>query len=306
MSEELKTLLESLKAITLENDGEIPYWGEKIHLKAPAVGSLGFPIPNSVEGLGNPKDPTADTSSIGKSRFGKEVGAVPVCSRNPSTELGRRGQTGTAPHPSNSEIQDKTSALEILRKNEIGDCLRCALGQTRKKLVFGVGNPAARVMFVGEGPGFEEDRQGEPFVGKAGQLLDKILAAIQLDRQKVYIANIVKCHPMVDPKKPEMRGNDRPPTPEEMAPCLSFLKKQIDIINPVIIVTLGATAAKALLNTFEGITRIRGKLRDVNIVDGKPPYKVLPTYHPAALLRNPDLKKDVWEDMKLLRQILSQ
>lgn len=198
----------------------------------------------------------------------------------------------------------KTVQLQALFKETIGDCHLCPLGNTRKKLVFGVGNPNAQVMFVGEGPGYEEDRQGEPFVGKAGQLLDKILAAIHLDRTKVYIANIVKCHPMIDPSDPEKRGNDRPPEPSEMEKCLPFLLEQIRIIQPKIIVTLGATATKALLNTTEGITRLRGKLISKNLIDGAPAISVLPTYHPAALLRNPDLKKDVWEDMKRLRSLL--
>jgi DNA polymerase len=157
---------------------------------------------------------------------------------------------------------------------------------------------------VGEGPGFDEDRQGEPFVGKAGQLLDKIMAAIGLDRTKVFIANVVKCHPMVDATQPDKRGNDRPPAPDEMAECLPFLKAQIAIIRPEIIVTLGATASKAVLGTTQGITALRGKIVPVPLIDGFPPVPVLPTFHPAALLRDPNLKRPVWEDMKLLKKTL--
>jgi DNA polymerase len=167
-----------------------------------------------------------------------------------------------------------------------------------------VGNPEAEVMFVGEGPGFDEDRKGEPFVGKAGQLLDKIIASIGLDRSKVYIANVVKCHPMVDPTDSEKRGNDRPPSAEEMEKCLPFLMEQIRIIGPKIIVTLGATATKALLDRPGGITSLRGKLYDFEIGEGMPSVKLLPTFHPAALLRDENLKRPVWEDMKLLRDTI--
>lgn len=200
--------------------------------------------------------------------------------------------------------KSKAELLEDLRVNTIGDCQKCPLGSTRIKLVFGVGNPEAKVMFVGEGPGFDEDRQGEPFVGKAGQLLDKIMAAIGLDRTKVYIANIVKCHPMIDASTPDKRGNDRPPVEEEMNECLPYLKEQIRIINPKIIVTLGATATKALLGSREGITKIRGMIKKIQISPDEEPISVLPTFHPAALLRDPELKKPVWEDMKLLRSLL--
>jgi len=204
------------------------------------------------------------------------------------------------------EVRTPTAAeaLSDLRTHTIGDCQRCPLSASRIKIVFGVGNPQAEVMFVGEGPGFDEDRIGEPFVGKAGQLLDKILAAIDLDRSKVYIANIVKCHPMIDPSDPEKRGNDRPPSPEEIEKCIPFLKKQIEAINPRMIVTLGAVATRALLNRSEGITKLRGKVVHADLVEGRPPIPVLPTYHPAALLRDPLLKKPVWEDMKFLRETL--
>ncbi|HNF59691.1 MAG TPA: uracil-DNA glycosylase [Elusimicrobiota bacterium] len=196
----------------------------------------------------------------------------------------------------------------------IGDCRRCPLGAPRIQLAFGVGNPEARVLFIGEGPGYAEDRKGEPFVGPAGQLLDKILAATELSRQAVtpawkwvYIANMVKCHPMIDPTDNTKRGNDRPPTPEEMAVCSPFLMAQIRIVRPLFIVALGATAGKALLRTEEGISKFRGRWFDYS-PDGDPALKIrlLPTYHPAALLRNPALKKDVWEDMKNLKAELEK
>jgi DNA polymerase len=164
--------------------------------------------------------------------------------------------------------------------------------------VFGTGNPKAELLFIGEGPGFDEDHKGEPFVGRAGQLLTKIIESIGLKREEVYIANIVKCHPVIDPTDPEKRGNDRPPTPEEISSCLHFLEEQIELIKPKVICVLGNSAARTLLATEEGISKLRGVFREYR------GFKLMPTYHPAALLRNPSLKKDVWEDMKLIRAAL--
>lgn len=185
-------------------------------------------------------------------------------------------------------------------------CRSCPLGKTRIQAVPGVGSVDAQVMFIGEGPGFDEDHQGEPFVGKSGQLLDKIMESIGLSRKTVYIANIVKCHPMVDPADPEKRGNDRPPSPEEIAACRGYLDRQIRTITPRVIVTLGAVPAKVLLQDESGITRLRGRWRSYDPGGGAPPVRLLPTFHPAALLRNPDLKRDVWTDMKSLREELSK
>ena len=154
-------------------------------------------------------------------------------------------------------------------------------------------------MFVGEGPGYDEDHKGEPFIGNAGQLLTKIIEAMGQTRDTVYIANIVKCHPMIDPSDTEKRGNDRPPTPLEMQICKKYLDMQINIVKPKIIVTLGASSTKGLLNNEEPISRIRGTLQEYNNV------KLIPTYHPAALLRNPILKRFVWEDMKKVMHFLS-
>ena len=181
-------------------------------------------------------------------------------------------------------------ALVALRA-EIGeDCSRCKLHTLgRKRIVFGVGNPNADLMFVGEAPGADEDIQGEPFVGRAGQLLTKIIEAIDLKREDVYIANVIKCRPP---------GN-RNPEPDEVERCEPFLFRQIDTIKPKVIVALGKFAAQSLLKTTEPITRIRGreyKYRDSIL---------MPTYHPAYLLRNPSAKRDVWEDMKRVRAILN-
>ena len=175
------------------------------------------------------------------------------------------------------------AALERLRGEVIGDCRRCRLCEGRTKLVFGVGDPHARLMFVGEGPGADEDLKGEPFVGRAGQLLDKIIAAMGLSRPQVYIANIVKCRP----------PNNRTPLPDERAACIGFLKAQIRAIKPEILVALGKTAVEGLTGLeLPGITRVRGTWYEFEGV----PLKV--TFHPAYLLRNPPAKRPVWEDMQ--------
>jgi len=204
------------------------------------------------------------------------------------------------------EKKAESGTLDDLARR-IKDCQKCKLGRTRTNLVFGVGNPKAELMFVGEGPGFDEDRLGIPFIGRAGQLLTKIIESIKLTREEVYISNIVKCHPMKDPTHPEMRGNDRPPTQDEVAQCLPILFKQIGIIEPKIICTLGSPATKALLNLTEGIGKLRGKFYDFYPPYGKfgEPIKVIPTYHPAYLLRDPTRKREVWEDMKEIKKAMT-
>ena len=177
---------------------------------------------------------------------------------------------------------DPAEALEFLCGTTIGACTRCKLHEGRNKIVFGVGAPDARLMFVGEGPGANEDRLGEPFVGRAGELLDKIIAATGARRQDVYIANIVKCRPP---------GN-RDPEPEEVAQCEPFLKEQIRIIRPDVIVALGRVAANTLLHVDRPLGRLRGRW---HLYEGIP---LRATYHPAALLRNAGLKRPCWEDIQ--------
>ncbi len=205
-----------------------------------------------------------------------------------------------AAEPAAAEACDPFGALAA----KVAACRQCPLGSTRLNAVFGVGSPQARVMFIGEGPGFEEDHRGEPFVGKSGQLLDRILESIGLSRRTVYIANVVKCHPMKDPSDPEARANDRPPTPEEMDACRPYLDEQIGLIGPRVIVTLGAVALRALMGPGESITRSRGQWREYQPSGGGASVKLLPTFHPAALLRDPSLKRDVWTDMKNLKKEL--
>ena len=192
---------------------------------------------------------------------------------------------------------------------EIRKCRRCGLGHTRLNAVTGVGDPKAEIVFVGEGPGFQEDHKGEPFVGRSGQLLDKILdTVLGLKRENVYIANIVKCHPMKDPESPEAHGNDRPPSPEEISACRPYLDRQLALIKPKCVVTLGSVATKVLLGLTQGISLTRGKWYDypVELFGPGGRVKVLPTYHPAALLRNPNLKRETWEDMKMLKAFIEE
>jgi len=169
-------------------------------------------------------------------------------------------------------------------------CTRCKLAPTRTQVVFGVGNPNAELMFVGEAPGRDEDIQGVPFVGRAGQKLTQIIEAIGLKREDVYIANVIKCRP----------PQNRNPEPDEIETCEPFLFQQIDLIKPKVIVTLGKFAAQCLLRSEEPISKLRGRLFDYRGA------KLIPTFHPAYLLRNPSSKREVWEDMKLVKKLLSQ
>jgi len=172
----------------------------------------------------------------------------------------------------------------------ICDCVKCPLGQTRTKFVFGVGNANADIVMIGEAPGADEDAQGEPFVGRAGQLLNKILEAIHFKREDVYICNILKCRP----------PNNRDPEPVEIDTCEPYLWKQLELIKPKIIVCLGRIAAMTLLRTTESLNTMRGKIFTYRGI------KVLVTYHPAALLRNPNWKKPTWEDVQFLRKIYDE
>ncbi len=205
-------------------------------------------------------------------------------------EMGIESMTASEERPCevlpNSSLSPLTAPpLEKVRK-ELGDCRRCKLHRTRRALVFGEGNKKATLMIVGEGPGYEEDVQGKPFVGRAGQLLTKILQSIHLQREEVYIANIIKCRP----------PQNRNPEPEEIQNCYPFLLRQIQAIQPQIICALGTFAAQTLLKTDTKITALRGKFFDFSGI------KVVPTYHPAYLLRNPERKREVWEDMKKISQ----
>jgi uracil-DNA glycosylase family 4 len=199
-------------------------------------------------------------------------------------ELGWAGWENSPAIKLGQEIS-AVSNLDSIRQ-ELGDCQRCRLHASRTRIVFGTGNPYAELVFIGEAPGREEDLQGEPFVGQAGQLLTRIIEAIGLSRQEVYITNVIKCRP------PENRN----PAPEEIAACEPFLIKQLAAIRPRLICALGTFAAQTLLKTEAKISALRGRF---HVYQGIP---LMPTYHPAFLLRNPQKKRDVWEDMKKLKK----
>lgn len=182
----------------------------------------------------------------------------------------------------------------------IKNCQKCGLSKTRINVVFSRGKVEKGIIFIGEAPGYDEDRQGLPFVGRAGQLLDEVLAAVGLKREEVYITNVVKCHPLLDPRTPEKRGNDRPPNKEEIAACLPILREQISIIKPRIICTLGAVATNTLLNTNAPLNKLHGKFYSYEEAVTSGRIKLLPTFHPAAILRVPSLKDVLVNDLKKL------
>lgn len=237
---------------------------------------------------------------------GRALALKPAQQYKPAAAAAEPLQPVAAPVPVPAAVP--AAGMEALAE-KVNACRRCPLGHARLKAVFGVGNPKARVVLVGEGPGFQEDHEGEPFVGRSGQLLDKIMETVLgLKRSDVYIANIVKCHPMKNPETPEAHGNDRPPTPEEISACRPYLEEQLRAIKPLCIVTLGSVPTKVLLGTDKGISLVRGRIYDypVELFGPGHPIKVIPTYHPAALLRNPNLKRDTWEDMKMLKSFLEK
>jgi len=214
----------------------------------------------------------------------------PAAVVRPATAVAVKPASAAAPRPARTAdlFADpglrQAGSLDALREH-IGNCQRCKLAGGRTNLVFGVGNPDAALMFVGEGPGRDEDLQGEPFVGRAGQLLTEIITkGMKLRRQDVYIANVVKCRP----------PDNRNPEPDEISACMPFLARQIDLVGPRVIVALGTFAAQTLLDVKTPITRMRGVWHDYRGV------KVMPTFHPAYLLRNPGDKRLVWADIKLV------
>lgn len=188
---------------------------------------------------------------------------------------------------------DAAGMLAALDAEQVRNCRRCKLCERRSNTVFGVGNPQARLAFVGEGPGFEEDRQGIPFVGPAGQLLTRMIAAMGLRREDVYICNVVKCRP----------PNNRDPEPEEILACSPYLYEQLRIVDPEVIVALGLPAARTLLNSQLSMSRLRGHFHDFLLRDASGDARtipLMPTYHPAYLLRTPADKKKTWDDLQLV------
>ncbi len=226
----------------------------------------------------------------------REIAPVPTLKQAHNSLGSPKNESSASPQPS-QDLQTLRSSLE--------NCRLCRLCEGRKHIVFGVGSPHAKLMFVGEAPGRDEDLQGEPFVGRAGQLLNKIIEAMGLSRESVYIANVVKCRP------PENRN----PAPDEISTCEPFLLRQIELIQPKIIVCLGTFAAQTLLMTEEKITSLRGVFQswpnkivkkhfETPLIENS--LLVMPTYHPAFLLRNPNMKRPVWEDMQKVRDELKK
>ena len=221
-----------------------------------------------------------ETLAAARSQFEylRDLGVESLGTGPPAESKGPQG-------PANAAVQESLDDIRL----DLGDCQRCGLAECRTRLVYGVGNPNARLVLVGEAPGREEDLRGEPFVGEAGRLLDRILAAMGMQRKDVYICNVLKCRP----------PNNRDPLPEEVATCEAFLVRQIEAIRPQVVVGLGRFAVHSLLKTRVPISQLRGEWQNYH---GIP---LMPTYHPAYLLRNPDGKRDVWEDMKSVLRLLN-
>lgn len=236
-----------------------PAWRRRIEPAQPSAGSV-VEQPAAVADVGHPAAPT-------------DIPAMSASATSMNVTMSR------------------PDALAAIRTDIGPDCARCKLHTLgRTQVVFGVGNPNAHLMFVGEAPGGDEDIQGIPFVGRAGQLLTKIIEAIDLRRDDVYIANVIKCRP----------PQNRNPEPDEVERCEPFLFRQIDVVQPRVVVALGKFAAQTLLRTLEPISKLRGRVFDYRGA------RLIPTFHPAYLLRNPSSKRDVWEDMKLVKRLLAE
>ncbi|MDW8167526.1 MAG: uracil-DNA glycosylase [Acidobacteriota bacterium] len=258
-------------------------WLERAHSSSTTArdeeGVRGLPAsPGAVsEAVVEEDTPEEEKPMASKRRSTHSVEARPERATEQPALFGDLPLLSTAP-----PVQDRT--LDDIR-TDVGDCTRCKLHRSRTTIVFGEGDPRARIMFVGEGPGAEEDAQGRPFVGRAGQLLNRMIEAMGFRREEVYITNVVMCRP----------PNNRTPEPDEIATCEPFLFRKIRVIKPDVVVALGAIAAQSLLGTKAPIGQIRGRFFDAHGT------KVLPTFHPAFLLRAPERKREAWEDLKKVR-----
>jgi uracil-DNA glycosylase len=212
--------------------------------------------------------------------------------RDLRTTLGRHARAGTWAASASASAVSRVDALDVIDspllalRQQLGDCQRCGLCSTRNQIVFGNGNDNAALMFVGEGPGADEDRTGLPFVGKAGELLDKMIAAMGWQRSEVYIANVVKCRP----------PQNRTPTAQEIATCRPFLVGQLAAVKPRVVVALGRPAANVLLDNDAPISSLRGRFFDCAM--GGHSFRLMPTFHPAYLLRSPEHKREAWSDLQ--------
>ena len=220
--------------------------------------------------------------------------AAPEAPPPPAAAAAYAAPAGPVACPPVAAVQAATTLADLQRTLE--GCLACPLGPGRMKFVFGEGDPAARLMFVGEGPGRDEDLQGRPFVGKAGELLDKMIIALGLTREATYIANVVKCRP----------PDNRTPTPEEAHACLGYLHRQIELVRPDVLVTLGATPLRELTGITEGITKVRGQWQRIQA--GGREIPVMPTFHPAYVLRQytQEVRRAVWQDLQAAKEWLDR
>lgn len=246
-----------------------------------ACGTSGLPAGSSTPLAPDPVDPRDGPRSRGAVRPAPQAASVtPGPTSSPEVAPLARHPGGPPP--------DAPRRLEVLAE-QVRSCTSCGLHAGRKQAVFARGTGVSRLCFVGEGPGADEDEQGFPFVGKAGQLLDRMIAAMGFERDEVYVCNVVKCRP----------PNNRKPEPPEIAACAPYLHQQIELLDPEVIVALGATAVEGLLGVTGGITRMRGRMK---LYKGR--IAVMPTFHPAYLLRNPAAKADVWKDLQaVVRQM---
>jgi DNA polymerase len=239
--------------------------------------------------------------TFGQTIVREELAAIVVAEAPSARPVSAAPATAADPAQLAAILADKPAALHVIRQ-EIGDCTRCKLSQARHSIVFGVGDPQARIMFIGEGPGADEDAQGEPFVGRAGQLLNNMINAMGIRREDVYIANVVKCRP----------PQNRTPERDECDTCGPYLMRQVSVVRPEIIVALGATAAKYLLGVNDSMGNLRGHIYDFHPVaphaapERDPDFttKLVVTYHPAYLLRDPRQKKETWADLQMVMKYL--
>ncbi len=243
-------------------------------------------------------DPERRAAIAARLRFYRDLGVYDFYRRavpSDATEPAGTFDSGSVSEPMEiSTVLDKPAALVAIRE-DLGDCTRCKLHQLgRKQIVFGVGNPEADLMFVGEGPGADEDEQGEPFVGRAGQLLNNMIVAMGLRREDVYIGNVVKCRP----------PQNRTPERDECETCSPFLMRQIATVRPKIIVALGAVAARTLLGMNDSMAKLRGRIYDFSPGHAEFSTKLAVTYHPAYLLRDPRQKKEAWQDLQMVMRYL--
>lgn len=284
INDEAKQVLSHIQQYLIQ---EKELFGEMLFTEPSAITGQAPPQPQHVITTTEPMTPKPRKDSPEKKATPIVAEEIDLFGNKANMRIEAKAQSNLLPYPNEPWVSAKS--LDELNAM-ICNCTKCPLGHTRTKFVFGVGNPQADIVVVGEAPGADEDAQGEPFVGRAGQLLNKILEAIHFKREEVYICNILKCRP----------PNNRDPLAEEVDSCEPHLWKQLEILKPKMILCLGRIAGQTLLRTTDTLTNLRGKIHDYRGV------KLMVTYHPAALLRNPNWKKPAWEDVQLFRKLYDE